>query len=616
MAQNGGSERSPKDSLIEEVSRLINERTGIQLGPKQVAMVESRLKRRIYELGLSQFSDYRKQFNEHRDSELEALVSLLTTHHTFFFREFVQFEFLEQQLPTLVENARARGAKMLEIYSAACSRGQEVYSLAMHLKKHLKIIAPDFDFRIFGSDVDPASVEIAKNGVYRREEIKSVPMVYLGDHWARGTGEIADFVKAKKSIRSHCDFASVNLIDLKGIEGRKFDVIFCRNVFIYFTPLQIKAITTGLLKNLHPGGLFFVGVSESLYSMGLPLKAVGASVYADASILPVVNPSSPEGAVAKPIRPLAVSALPNPLRIVCVDDSPSILSLLKKILGKEHGFEVVGVAANGQEATEVINRLKPHVVTLDIHMPIKNGIEYLESVSPKDRPPVVMVSSVSRDDAALALKALSLGAADYVEKPALNNLEKRADEIRAKLRSAVRSKERSTITTIDKQFSRSLKIDSPQNFACLYVFGLGDVDKCIRVLKDLGTSGLPSYLAVEGADSILPALAERIEKESGIKIQSSYPASPTSGLVAVGALSAAVTALQAHPSLSIMVFGEISKHGAESILSLSGAQLFLEDIGDGKGTAPLADVAADVTLTTSFAYLTQQYFANHKKGNK
>lgn len=584
-------------SLVEEVSLLIHQRTGIQLGAKQVAMVESRLKRRYYELGLNGLEEYRSHFKAHRESEIEALVSLLTTHHTFFFREFVQFEFLEEQLPRLIENVRARGSKTLEVYSAACSRGQEVYSLAMHLKKHLRELAPDISFRIFGSDVDPQSVEIGKNGVYRREEIKSVPISYLSNHWARGTGEIAEFVKAKKSLREHCDFATVNLIDPKGLDARKFDVIFCRNVFIYFTPAQIKDITRTLLKNLYEDGLFFVGVSESLHSLGLPIEAVGASVYAPKVAVKPERMKVPVAAVV-PIRARA-NQVPNPLRVVCVDDSASILTLLKRILGKEHGFEVVGVAGNGQEAEEVIRREKPHVITLDIHMPVRTGIEFLEHTKGSSRPPVVMVTSVSRDDAALAWKALSLGAADYVEKPALNNLEQRADEIRAKLRSAYRVREKPAAKALDKEFAKISVIKDPASCAGLLVFGLGELSACAKVIKELGGTKVPLFLAIEGADAILSSVAERLVAESG------QPA----GAFTLGALPAMAAAAKGRALTSVMVFGEISRHGGDQLLAFSGAQLLLEDLGEGKATAPLAEVATDILPSSSFAYLASQFFS-------
>jgi chemotaxis protein methyltransferase CheR len=175
--------------LVTEVSKLVNELTGIQLGESQSTMVHHRVQKRMIELQLTDATAYLSYLKENIEEESKALVSLITTHHTFFFREFNHFEFLEQKgLKQVTDAIRAEGRKTLRIWSAACSRGQEVYSLAMFLRFHLKKIAPDFDFEIFGSDVDPESITIAKNGVYRWNEIKEIPSIYLLDNWVKGVG--------------------------------------------------------------------------------------------------------------------------------------------------------------------------------------------------------------------------------------------------------------------------------------------------------------------------------------------------------------------------------------------------------------------------------------------
>lgn len=607
--------------VIKAVCAVVAARTGVQFGARQISMVESRLKRRISELQLNNFSEYQDYLKANALEENEALVSLLTTHHTYFFREFVQFEFLESSLPALVANAKARNAKSLEVWSAACSRGQEVYSLSMHLQRHLPLVAPGMDYKIYGSDVDKESVDIAANGVYRRQEIKEAPLTYLAQNWASGTGDIADYVKAKKPIREHCSFGVQNLLDLKGLEGKKFDVIFCRNVFIYFTAEQIKQITTSMLKHLHPGGIFLVGLSESLHGQGLALKAVGPSVYSNVEAAPAktagkTTGNSPATAPAAAPVPLVapVVAMPNPLRVVCIDDSPTISSLLKKILGKDHGFEVVGTALNGEEGAKMVRELKPHLVTLDIHMPVCTGIEYLQKHHNANQPPVVMVTSVSRDDAGLALKAISLGASDYVEKPALNNIEHRADELRAKLRTAFRSKEGKKATaSVDKEFARQLTIPNPEKCARVLVFTLSDLAKCAAVIKEAAPSRCPIYVALEGADTILPEVCERLSQSAGTKVVlfadgQKKPASCGSLKAVMGAVNK-----DGYNRISAMVFGEISTNGARDLLAVNGAQILLEDLGGGKGSEPLEKFSSDTVPCTSFTYLADDFFAKGKK---
>ena len=192
---------------IDKISKIASELTGVQLGERQRSMVETRLGRRLAQLKLKNLDEYHTYLTENFNVESRALISLLTTHHTFFFREFLHFKFLEDQaFDKLVEVARTRPDKTIRIWSAACSRGQEVYSLAMFFDKLLRERAPDVKYQILGTDVDIESVKWAQNGVYNKNEIKEVPLAYLTNNWARGTGKIADFVKVKDVLKSRCKF--------------------------------------------------------------------------------------------------------------------------------------------------------------------------------------------------------------------------------------------------------------------------------------------------------------------------------------------------------------------------------------------------------------------------
>lgn len=479
--------------VVAKACAVVEEATGVQFGTKKLNMVESRLKRHLSELGLD-FSNYLSHFEANQEKEREALISLLTTHHTYFFREFVHFEFLENDYPRLLENVRQRGDKKLSVWSAACSRGQEVYSLAMHLDHHLD----GHPFEILGSDVDKDSVKIASNGVYKFDEIKEIPLSYLKQHWTRGTGNIADFAKAKKSLRDHCEFLPGNLLDLSSFQNRKFDVIFCRNVFIYFTLDQVKQISRQLREFLHPGGILVIGLSESLHGMNLQLKAIGPSVYqlekpADAKPLPKSIDNS-EPITIKKIEPKIEA--PRILKVVCIDDSSSILTLMKKILVKDKGFEIVGTAENGEVGAKLISEKKPDLVTLDLHMPVCSGIEYLAKYHGAESPPVVVVSSVNREDTELAQKALKLGASDYVEKPALNNLKERAEELYTKLRTAFKSKGQDLKLDLDSNFAQTNSSFNSESCLRVLVCRNADFQKVAQTLRE-GIS-VATYVAVEG----------------------------------------------------------------------------------------------------------------------
>ena len=199
-------------NLIEFFAQVVSLRAGIQLGAAQHSMVESRVRKRLVELGIATLEEYAEYYRENEGEESEELISLLTTHHTYFFREPVQFRFLEEvALPQALNRMRARGESKLRIWSAACSTGQEVYTLAMFLQHHLPVLAPGVGFEILGTDVDKQSVTTARNGVYALREMKSIPLLYTADHWAKGSGDISGFAKAKPSLRDHCRFESYNL---------------------------------------------------------------------------------------------------------------------------------------------------------------------------------------------------------------------------------------------------------------------------------------------------------------------------------------------------------------------------------------------------------------------
>lgn len=409
--------------VVAEVSRLVSEMAGIQLGSKQSFMVESRLKSRLMKLRLASFTDYLAHLKANPEVETQALLSLMTTHHTYFFREFPHFEFLlNKALGPMIEAARGRADKTIRVWSAACSRGQEVYSLAMFLRFHLSQMAPDLRFEIWGTDVDPESVAHAKNGVYKVDELKQSPAMYLENNWVRGKGHVADFSKVKESLKAHCRFGTLNLLKCRSaLQGLTFDLIFCRNVFIYFDQGQIQDITKTFLDHLDPSGFLVLGVSESLHGLNLQVQSVGPSVYRKPGVKSVSAPvaKAPEKKV---------------LDVLCVDDSPSILALLKKILTTENGFRVKATAANGARALEIMKSQSFDLVTLDLHMPELDGIGFLKS-NERGSTPVVVVSSVNRDDLTIAKKAVELGARDYVEKPSLQNLAQAGDEIRSKLKT-------------------------------------------------------------------------------------------------------------------------------------------------------------------------------------
>jgi chemotaxis methyl-accepting protein methylase len=261
--------------LIESISLAISARTGIKLGVEERQMILSRVSSRILTLGLTP-QEYEQRWSEPK--EMEHLVSLLTTHHTYFFREDDHFQLLENKLlPAIADQLRASSRKMIRVWSAACSRGQEVYTLAAVLERFCKAHAPDLSFEVVGSDVDAASVAVAKEGVYPSSSFKNLPPsagAEFMNSWVVGKGRVTGYLKAPKRWQERCRFQVHNLMDVPPESLGVFDVLFCRNVFIYFTNSNIQKIVSQLLPHLSENGAIFIGISESLRYLELPVKSV------------------------------------------------------------------------------------------------------------------------------------------------------------------------------------------------------------------------------------------------------------------------------------------------------------------------------------------------------
>lgn len=607
-------------SVIDKVSNIVHKISGNRLGEKQAYMVETRVKKRMIELGIKDPRDYLNYIDTNFERESGVLVGLITTHHTFFFREFPHFEILKRTLPDLVSSVKKRGEKTLKVWSAACSRGQEVYSLAMFLDYHLAQIDPSISFKILGTDIDTESVKVAHNGVYHQNEIKEIPMMYMGNNWARGTGDISMYAKIKNHLKQKCEFKFGNLLKInEAVHAEKFDVIFCRNVFIYFESRQVEQITKDLMNHLYPTGIFFSGISEPLSGLKIDVASIGPSAYTHKQSTSVTtSPAAIRPAPAYTSAPTLapVASAPEVYRVMCVDDSPSILTLLKKVLTKEQGFEIVATAVNGKDAMEKLKATKVDLVTLDIHMPEMDGVTYLEKNFNKSHPPVVIISSASRADSDVAMKALKFGASDYVEKPALNNLEERGEEIRTKLRSVAQDSSRKVaISSFDKENAKNFAISSPEKKMRVVLASMTDMPTLKTFVKELDHSQPPTVIFFEGHGEILEAYVK--EHSSAFAKPVHYLNSPEIKVEPNKIYFAdfktwfgPFSKKYASWPCSILVYGSISAHAGKIVSEWKNVQLLLEDLGEkGNKAHPLKAVSTDVVPATSFPYMSCRYLS-------
>jgi chemotaxis protein methyltransferase CheR len=255
---------------------LIYAQTGICLSSEKKTMVEVRLKRRLRTLNMATYAEYcefvftRKGMKD----ELVFLINVITTNKTDFFREPGHFGFLaDKALPELAVNGRT-----LVAWSAGCSSGEEPYTMAMVLSEYAEM-HPGFRFRILATDISTAVLEKAELGIYTSQCVAPVPLILKRKYLLRSRNSQSERVRVVPELRKLIEFRRLNFKDPDYLLQERFDAIFCRNVLIYFDRPTQEAILRKLVHNLTPSGYLFVGHSESLHDMDLPVVPVAPALY-------------------------------------------------------------------------------------------------------------------------------------------------------------------------------------------------------------------------------------------------------------------------------------------------------------------------------------------------
>ena len=253
------------------IRALILRRAGISLAPGKRDMVYSRLARRLRARGLDSFAAYLRLLEGGEPQELEAFINALTTNMTSFFREPHHFQILAERLAQLPKNRPA------SIWTCASSTGEEPYSIAMTALDALRNSAPAT--RILATDIDTNVLATARQGIYPLEQLHKLPPERMKRHFLRGEGKNEGFARVSDELRRLVSFRQLNLLDDSWPMRGRFDVIFCRNVMIYFDKETQHAILKKLAAYLHPDGLLFVGHSESFHGASDLFRICGNTVY-------------------------------------------------------------------------------------------------------------------------------------------------------------------------------------------------------------------------------------------------------------------------------------------------------------------------------------------------
>jgi chemotaxis protein methyltransferase CheR len=274
----------PRSSMTEaerlRISTFIEKEFGIKMPANKKSLLEGRLAKRLVACGLSTYTAYFDLISTSPagDEEFLHFEDLVSTHETSFFREITHFDYLATKvLPALVRSGQG---ERLEVLSAACSTGEEAYTLAMVIDSTVQgLSGRNREFRVEGVDLSSHAVAIAQRGVYHRERTRTIPEEWRNQYLMTSKDKSKGLCRFIPELRQSMSFHTGNFLGNLNLVQRSYDLVFCRNVLIYFDPGNQKRVIRLLLDRLKPEGLLFLGHSETMLSMGLPVKSVYHGVY-------------------------------------------------------------------------------------------------------------------------------------------------------------------------------------------------------------------------------------------------------------------------------------------------------------------------------------------------
>ena len=267
-------ERDMDKRVLEKIRKIVHEKSGISLGENKNVLVTSRLGKRMKLLDITDYSEYLKYLTgENGEDETIKLLDVVSTNVTSFFREGEHFELLRKVVLNWKKNRQSR----FRIWSAACSTGEEAYSIAMTLcemadiyQGNVKILATDLSTDVLGT---------AKEGIYSKEKTKGISSQMLTKYFNTVRGSEDNDVQANDQIKKMISFYRLNLAEIPYPMSSPFDVVFCRNVMIYFQNDFREKLLREIARLIRPDGYFFTGHSESIINLSDDFKSLGPSVY-------------------------------------------------------------------------------------------------------------------------------------------------------------------------------------------------------------------------------------------------------------------------------------------------------------------------------------------------
>ncbi|MBN1253069.1 MAG: methyltransferase domain-containing protein [Bacteroidales bacterium] len=263
------------DIEFDKLSKFIYTRYGIKMPPAKRIMLQSRLQKRLRALKIYTFKEYVDfVFSKDGQEEVVHMMDVVSTNKTDFYREATHFDYLTNEVLSKIYKEN----KFVKLWSAGCSSGQEVYTLAIVLSEFASK-NPGFDFSIFGTDLSTIVLKKAFDAVYPEEAVSMIPIDIKRKYLMKSKDKSKKLVKVNANLRKKTKYQRLNFMDDHYAVNEKFDIIFCRNVLIYFDRETQEKVINKLCNNLKPGGYFFLGHSESITNIEAPLKQVKPTIY-------------------------------------------------------------------------------------------------------------------------------------------------------------------------------------------------------------------------------------------------------------------------------------------------------------------------------------------------
>lgn len=264
-----------EESALEYIVTTIYEKCRIRLHDGKQSLIKARLGKRMRATGFESLIDYVEFLRTRANpEEWTKVVDALTTNFTNFMREEDHFQFL---VKTALPSVLTPGKKKFRIWSAASSTGEEPYTIGFFLSEHFPT-SQGWDWNITGSDISTKVLATARQAIYAQERVGTIPPEWLQRYFQIGQGEWAGHYRVKPSVTDRVSFRQINLIETYE-HGHPYEIIFCRNVMIYFDRATQEALVTKLCRWLQPGGYLIIGHSESLTGLKLPLRCLKPSIY-------------------------------------------------------------------------------------------------------------------------------------------------------------------------------------------------------------------------------------------------------------------------------------------------------------------------------------------------